>query len=74
MNFKDYEINYFNDILTRFYADDTRNRMAAHRPNSKTLDNASQEVSVHLYNCAKGFHALPTFKVREENKIARLVK
>ena len=51
-----------------------RSRMAAHRSNSKTLDNASQKVSAHLHNCAKGFHILPLFKLREENKIARLVK
>ena len=51
-----------------------RSRMAAHRSNSKTLDNASQKVSAHLYNCANGFHILPLFKLREENKIARLVK
>ena len=49
-------------------------RMAAHRSNSKTLDNGSQEVSLHLHSCAKGFHILPLFKLREENKIARLVK
>ena len=51
-----------------------RSRMTKHRTDSKALDNASQEVSLHLYNCGKGFHALPIFKLREENKIARLVK
>ena len=48
--------------------------MSVHGTNSKSLDNSSQEVSVHLHNCAKGFSVLPLFKVREENKIARLVK
>ena len=51
-----------------------RSRMSSYRTNSKSLDNASQQVHVHLYNCAKGFYVLPLFKVREENKIARLVK
>ena len=48
--------------------------MAAHRSNSKNLDDASQASSKHLHECGKGFHILPLFKLREENKIARLVK
>ena len=51
-----------------------RSRMSAHRSNSKTLDAAQQACSKHLHECGKGFHILPLFKLREENKIARLVK
>ena len=51
-----------------------RSRMSAHRSNSKTLDAAAQASSKHLHECGKGFHILPLFKLREENKIARLVK
>ena len=51
-----------------------RSRMTAHRTNSKHLDDTSQEVSIHLHACGKGFHVVPLFKVGVENKIARLVK
>ena len=51
-----------------------RSRMAAHRTNSKHLDDTSQEVSIHLHACGKGFHVVPLYKIGVENKIARLVK
>ena len=51
-----------------------RSRIAAQRSDSKILDNVSQEVSVHVHNCAKGFYVLPLFKIWEENKIGPVEK
>ena len=51
-----------------------RARMSQHRSNSASLNNASMEVSRHLYMCGQGFWAIPIFKVKEDNKISRLVK
>ena len=51
-----------------------RSRMTAHRSNSRNTDDASQVVSKHLSECGRGFHVLPLYKLKEENKIARLVK
>ena len=51
-----------------------RSRMTAHRSNSRNLDEASQVNSKHLHECGKGFHVLPLYKLKEENKISRLVK
>ena len=44
------------------------------RSNSRNADDASQVVSKHLSECGKGFHVLPLYKLKEENKIACLVK
>ena len=46
--------------------------MSAHKSNSMNPD-STMEVSSHLYKCGKGFWKLPLFKVKVENKIARLV-
>ena len=48
-------------------------RMNAHR--NKIINSAhyDQEVSRHLSGCGRGFSSCPLFKVKEENKIARLV-
>ena len=51
-----------------------RGRMSQHRSNSSSWGSASMEVSRHLYRCSQGFWASPLFKVKEENKISRLVK
>lgn len=51
-----------------------RDRMSKHRSNSAAWTSASMEVSRHLYRCGQGFWASPLFKVKQENKIARLVK
>ena len=50
-----------------------RDRINAHRSNSSTVGAAIAEVSKHLYECGRGFWICPIFKMREENKIARLV-
>ena len=50
-----------------------RNRMSSHKNCSKDPDSAP-EVANHLYRCGGGFWKLPIFKVKVENKIARLVK
>ena len=50
-----------------------RSRMSKHRFDSDTLQNATQDVSKHLFKCGEGFWVCPIFKVRRENKIARLV-
>ena len=50
-----------------------RSRMSAHKNSSKDPDSA-MEVANHLYRCGGGFWKLPIFKVKVENKIARLVK
>ena len=50
-----------------------RNRMSQHKSNSASLTNAVMDVSKHLYRCGKGFVKCPIFKVKRENKIARLV-
>ena len=49
-----------------------RNRMSSHKTNSTNPD-STMEVYSHLYKCGKGFWKLPLFKVKVENKIARLV-
>ena len=49
-----------------------RDRMSAHKTSSKDWDTA-MEVGYHLNRCGKGFWRLPIFKVKVENKIARLV-
>ena len=51
-----------------------RNRMSTHRNNSKHEESAVMKVSKHLYQCGLGFWLCPIFKMRVENKIARLVK
>ena len=48
--------------------------MTAHRSNSRNTDDASQVVSKHLSEGGRGFHVLPLYKMKDENKIARLVK
>ena len=53
---------------------DFRARMTKHRTDSGSWVNASQEVSRHLFRCGQGFWAIPIFKVKEDNKISRLVK
>ena len=50
-----------------------RQRMSKHRADSSSLMNASQDVSKHHYECAKGFWVCPIYKVKKENKISRLV-
>ena len=47
--------------------------MSAHKSNSASPANAVMEVSRHLYACGKGFWRCPLYKVKEENKISRLV-
>ena len=49
-----------------------RRRMSSHKSNSDKAD-AVMEVNRHLYACGKGFWKCPIFKVKEENKISRLV-
>ena len=49
-----------------------RHRMSSHKSNSGQKD-AVMEVNRHLYTCGKGFWKCPIFKVKEENKISRLV-
>ena len=51
-----------------------RTRMNAHRSCSSSEGAAVMEVSRHLFDCGLGFWACPLFKMREENKIARLVR
>ena len=51
-----------------------RDRMSSHSFHSSSWADASMEVSRHLYRCGQGFWASPLFKVKEENKISRLVK
>ena len=48
--------------------------MSTHRSNSKHEESAVMKVSKHLYQCGLGFWLCPIFKMRVENKIARLVK
>ena len=50
-----------------------RRRMSQHKSNSADLAHAAMDVSKHLYECGKGFWKCPIFKVKRENKIARLV-
>ena len=50
-----------------------RKRMSSHKTNSETLTQESAEVSRHLHRCGKGFWRMPIFKVKQENKMARLV-
>ena len=47
-------------------------RMSGHKTSSKDPDSAA-EVGAHLNRCGGGFWKLPLFKVKVENKIARLV-
>ena len=49
-----------------------RSRMSGHKTSSKDPDSAA-EVGAHLNRCGGGFWKLPLFKVKVENKIARLV-
>ena len=49
-----------------------RSRMSSHKTSSRDPDSA-MEVGSHLYRCGEGFWKLPLFKVKVENKIARLV-
>ena len=51
-----------------------RDRVNAHRNNSKTLDNAVMKVSRHICDCGQGFTVCPLLKVSQECKITRLVK
>ena len=51
-----------------------RARMNAHRNNSSSEDAAVMEVSRHVFDCGLGFWSCPLFKMREESKIARLVR
>ena len=51
-----------------------RHRMSQHKSNSASLAEAVMDVSRHLCTCGKGFWKCPIFKVKKENKIARLVK
>ena len=51
-----------------------RNRMTTHRNNSAHESSAVMKVNKHLYECGLGFWLCPIYKMREENKIARLVK
>ena len=53
---------------------DFRARMNAHRSNSSSEGAAVMEVSRHFFDCGLGFWVCPLFKMREENKIARLVR
>ena len=50
-----------------------RERMNTHRSNSNHEDRASMEVSRHLLRCDAGFWVCPLMKVREDDKILRLV-
>ena len=50
-----------------------RNRMSKHKTNSENISQESAEVSRHLNACGKGFWRAPIFKVKIENKMARLV-
>ena len=50
-----------------------RSRMSSHKTHSKE-PHAAMEVARHLYKCGKGFWKFPLYKVKLENKIARLVK
>ena len=43
-------------------------------PERYSTDDASQVVDKHLSECGKGFHILPLYELKDENKIARLVK
>ena len=52
---------------------DLRRRMSEHRSGIKSWINASQEVHRHLWRCGMGFYVCPIFKMKQENKIARLV-
>ena len=49
-----------------------RNRMSKDRSDSSSLSSATQDVSKHLFECGKGFWVCPIYKVKKENKIARL--
>ena len=50
-----------------------RERMNAHRSNSKDEDRSLMEVSRHLFVCGGGFWVCPLLKVKEDDKILRLV-
>ena len=50
-----------------------RERMNNHRTNSNHETRASMEVSKHLLRCGAGFWVCPLLKVREDDKILRLV-
>ena len=65
---KSCESNYIGETVN------LRDRMNSHRSKSTSETDAIAEVSRHLYNCGQGFWMAPIFKMREENKIARLVK
>ena len=51
-----------------------RSRMNTHRSCSSSIGSALAEVSRHLFECGMGFHLAPIYKMREETKVARLVK
>ena len=51
-----------------------RKRMNTHRNKSASHAAACAEVSRHLYECSWGFWICPLFKMKDESKIARLVK
>ena len=51
-----------------------RSRMNTHRSCSSSFGSALAEVSRHLFECGMGFHLAPIYKMREETKVARLVK
>ena len=50
-----------------------RRRMSRHKSDSASMIHAAMEVSKHLCRCGMGFWRFPLFKVKEENKITRLV-
>ena len=52
---------------------DFRRRMSNHKSSSGKLSSSMAEIARHLYMCGKGFWKCPIFKVKKENKIARLV-
>ena len=43
--------------------------MAAHQSKSKHINTWCQEVSIHLYNCGKGFNIVCLFKALIENNL-----
>ena len=52
---------------------DFRERMNHHRWDNNN-ESAPQEVNQHLRSCGQGFTSCPLYKVKEESRIARLVK